>query len=119
MVSNPCIYVSKGKEPLMIGIYVDDILIAGKNERKINKIKAALSARVYVKDLGELKHFLGVNVAQNHENGTIWIGQPVYIESVLKKFGTLENCKLIATPVDARHIAILKIVNMLMYPSTN
>ena len=99
VVSDPCIYVSKEKEPLMIGIYVDDILFAGKNERKINEIKTALSAKFDVKDLGELRYFLGVNVVQNHENGTTWIGQPVYTESVLKKFG-MENCKSIATPVD-------------------
>ena len=73
-VSDPCIYVTKGPEPFIIGIYVDDILLAGKSEKQICEVKSALAERFDVKDLGELNHFLGVKIVQNHKTGTIWIG---------------------------------------------
>ena len=52
-----------------------------------------------MKDLGELNHFFGVKIVQNHGAGTVWIGQPTYTKAILQKFG-LENCKPLTTPVD-------------------
>ena len=43
---------------------------------------------------------------QNLETGKIWIGQSLYAQTVLKKFG-LEKCKPAATPV-ATGIKLLK-----------
>lgn len=50
-----------------------------------------------MKDLGEAKHFLGLEIHQD-ENG-IKITQENYIKRTLKKFG-MENCKPIGTPAD-------------------
>ena len=72
--SDHCIYIAKGGEPFIIGIYVDDILLAGKNDKRISEVKLALAERFDVKDLGELNYFLGVKIVQNHRAGTIWIG---------------------------------------------
>ena len=51
--------------------------------------------------MGELHHFLGVKVVQNHKTGRVWIGQQSYTEgiNILKKFG-MEDGKNIQTPVD-------------------
>ena len=98
--SDPCLYIAKDGEPFLIGIYVDDILLAGRSEKRLAKVKSDLSEKFDVKDLGELNHFLGVKIVQNHSAGTIWIGQPTYTEEVLKKFG-MENCKPVATPAEA------------------
>ena len=46
--------------------------------------------------MGELHHFLGVGVQQPEEG--IWIGQPAYIQTLVKKFG-MEHCKSANTPV--------------------
>ena len=80
--SDHCIYIAKGGEPFIIGIYVDDILQAGKNDKQISEVKLALAERFDVKDLGELNYFLGVKIVQNHRAGTIWIGQLTYTEEV-------------------------------------
>ena len=48
-----------------------------------------------VKDLGELKYFLGVNVIQNRHKGNLWLGQQTYTE----KFG-FDNAKSISSAVD-------------------
>ena len=99
-ISDPCMYVSKDQEPFIIGVYVDDILLAGRSNKQINEVKLALAENFNVKDLGELSYFLGVKVVQNCKAGTIWIGQPIYTEGILKKYG-MEHCKPVTTPADA------------------
>ncbi|KAK3719576.1 hypothetical protein QZH41_006798 [Actinostola sp. cb2023] len=96
--SDPCIYVSdEDANPFIIAVYVDDIVLAGPSDEKIAEVKQNISERFEVKDMGELKYFLGVQVIQ--EDGKVWIGQPTYTENILKKFG-MENCKPVSTPVD-------------------
>ena len=36
--SDPCIYVYTDQEPFVIGIYVDDILLAGRCKNQINEL---------------------------------------------------------------------------------
>ena len=105
-VSDPCIYKAVSEDDFIIGIYVDDILLAGKSQERMKEVKSILSKMFEVKDLGELNYFLGVKVVQNHKDGTIWIGQPTFTESVLKKSG-MDNCKSLTTPVDTG----IKLVN--------
>jgi len=71
--NDPCIYTSTEGELSIIGVYVDDFVITGESSEKIEEIKVALSQKFDVKDLGELHYFLGVQVNQDHENGTVWI----------------------------------------------
>ena len=96
--SDPCIYISTTDSLLILAVYVDDILLAGKSQTRITQVKTELGKSFRVKDLGELHYFLGVNVKQNSDGGNIWIGQPSYTQEVLKKF-RLEHCKPAATPV--------------------
>ena len=56
--SDPCIYIAKSGDPFIIGIYVDDILLAGKSDKRISEVKLALAERFDVKDLGELNYFV-------------------------------------------------------------
>ena len=70
--SDPCIYIAKSGEPFIIGIYVDDILLDSKTDKRISEVKIALAERFDVKDLGELNYFLGVKMVHNHRAGTIW-----------------------------------------------
>ena len=96
--SDPCIYTSKKDGLFIIAIYVDDILLAAKSEKKIAQVKCDLAKRFQLKDMGELHYFLGVNIKQNSETGKTWIGQPEYTKAMLKKFG-MENCKPANTPI--------------------
>ena len=61
-------------------MHVDDLLLA-RNAR-MEKVKRALCGCLDMKDLGELHYFLGVRMIQNHEKGSIWIGQQVYFENL-------------------------------------
>ena len=98
--SDLCIYFWKnGKDTMFIGAYVDDIILAAKNEKQLKQVKEKLSNKFDSKDLGELKYFLGVKIEQNKEAGSIWIGQPAYIENRLKRLG-IQDSKPTSTPAD-------------------
>ena len=81
----------------VIGGYVDDIALAGKSDQKMAEVKSALSQRFDMKDLGILHQFLGVEVVSNPSTGEIWVGQSLYTERVLERFG-MENSKPIDIP---------------------
>ena len=98
--SDPCIYYQKtGQDMMFIGIYVDDIILAARNEKQLKQVKEKLSTKFDIKDLGELKYFLGMKVEQSKENGSIWIGQPAYTENLLKRLG-MQDSKPSHTPVE-------------------
>ena len=97
--SDPCLYVASEGEKFIIAVYVDDIVLAGKSDKRMAEVKETLAKQFEVKDLGELHHFLGMKVIQDQESGEVWIGQPAYAKSILQKFD-MENAKTVNTPVD-------------------
>lgn len=97
--SDPCLYIGSEGELFIIAVYVDDILLACKNDVLLKKVKKDLASCFDVKDMGELKYFLGMKVVQQPEKGSVWIGQPAYVDNILEKFG-LGNAKEVSTPAD-------------------
>jgi len=55
--SDPCLYTTSEVEMFIIAVYVDDILLAGKSDKRIAKIKEALSKQFEVKDMGKIHYF--------------------------------------------------------------
>ena len=96
---DPCIYTATKGESCLIGVYVDDFVVAAETSRRIDQVKQSLSKRFDVKDLGDLNYFLGVQVVQDREKGTCWIGQPTFTKNTLKKYN-MEEAKPIKTPVN-------------------
>ena len=83
----------------LIGVYVDDMVLATKNEKKLKEIKQAIAKHFGIKYMGTIHFFLGMKVVQNDKTNDVWISQPAYTEALLKKFG-MENAKPVKTPVD-------------------
>jgi transposase InsO family protein len=99
--SDPCIYYrNAGGDMFCLGVYVDDIILAGSSDDRIKEVKDTLSQKFEIKDMGKLHHFLGISVVQDENRKTVWIGQPAYIENLLRKF-EMEHCKPVSTPVNA------------------
>ena len=88
----------QGEKLAIVLVYVDDLIITGDNVYEIQRTKANLSTRFKMKELGELKHFLGLEVERNKVG--IFMCQQKYATDLLKKYGMLE-CKAIATPMEA------------------
>ena len=47
---------------VIILIYVDDLIIGGDSMVKISKLKKNLEMQFQMKDLGELRYFLGIEM---------------------------------------------------------
>jgi hypothetical protein len=96
-----CVY-QRNKEGsiLTVAIYVDDLLILGSNLNSVNDLKAELSKRFEMKDLGEAHYCLGIEIARDRRKGSIKISQEKYVENILKRFH-MSDCKPIGTPLDA------------------
>lgn len=85
-----CLYI---KEDTSILIFVDDILLVGKDELIVKNLIKEFKA----KDLGEIKQFLGMSI--NRTEKEIKITQTEMIENLLEKFG-LKDCKGKSTPME-------------------
>ncbi|KAK9185737.1 hypothetical protein WN943_026096 [Citrus x changshan-huyou] len=88
---------ANGERIAIVLVYVDDLIITGDDVEEIFRTKENLSVRFQMKELGQLKHFLGLEVDQTKEG--IFLCQQKYAKDLLKKFGMLE-CKPISTPME-------------------
>ena len=78
-------------------VYVDDIVITGNNEGEIQKLKGFLAKEFEVKDLGNLRYFLGMEVARSKKG--ISVSQRKYVLDLLEETG-MSDCKPAETPMD-------------------
>src|SRR5205814_9716278 len=97
--SDHCVYVHPVTK-IIIAIWVDDLIIAGKNTKDIEELKHQLRKEFEMKDMGELKYFLGIQVLRDREHRQIHINQNGYVNSILERFGLLE-CNPVSTPIAA------------------
>lgn len=62
--SNYSLITKKTKDAFIaLLVYVDDILIASDNKVVVEELKVMLDQKFKLKDLGELKYFLGLELA--------------------------------------------------------
>lgn len=95
-----CIYYqANSKKMLMLAIYVDDVIIFANDIKTIIDIKAALSAKFKMKDMGQASSILGMRIRRDEKARTIKIDQSQYIAEVLARFG-MDQCNGISTPID-------------------
>ncbi|RVX11393.1 Retrovirus-related Pol polyprotein from transposon RE1 [Vitis vinifera] len=78
-------------------VYVNDIVITGSDQDGIQKLKQHLFTHFQTKDLGKLKYFLGIEIAQS-SSGVV-LSQRKYALDILEETGMLD-CKPVDTPID-------------------
>ena len=93
------VFISTNKQ-LFIAIYVDDLLLFGADEAQINVLKQELSSRFRMTDLGDVSHYLGMEVRRDREMGTLMLLQTAYLKVVLERFG-MSDCNPSSTPMDS------------------
>ena len=79
---------------VLITIYVDDLIIVGDSET--HHVKGLLKQEFEMKDLGELRYFLGIEVIRTAAG--IWLSQRQYALDMLSKYG-MGDCKPISMPL--------------------
>jgi len=84
---------------LLLAVYVDDLIITGKELKDINNFKESMRKRFQMTDMGETSYFLGVEIERNRREGTLKISQQKYAKQVLESFG-MQDSNPVSTPVD-------------------
>ncbi|WMV33531.1 hypothetical protein MTR67_026916 [Solanum verrucosum] len=79
---------------ILLVMYVDDIVITGSDYVEISSLKSFLHTRLHMKDLGQLKYFLGLEVNRNKKG--VLLSQRKYILDLLAETG-----KMAAKPCNA------------------
>ncbi|XP_016195996.1 uncharacterized protein LOC107637059 [Arachis ipaensis] len=81
----------------VILVYVDDLVLSGDDLGEINRIKHYLHDLYKIKDLGELKYFLGMKIARSRKG--IAVCQRKHCLDLLQDYGMLD-AKPASTPMD-------------------
>lgn len=128
--TDPCLYIysADGKDCFSIQ-HVDDLLFAAIDESTIDMLTARIAADFELKNLGKLKHFLGIDVQTTLEGG-FQISQRGYIEKIAAELSLLD-AKPSKFPLDPGYYKITdenflnnnteyrKIIGMLLYAAVN
>lgn len=89
----------RGKEKLIVGVYMDDLIVTGARVCDIRAFKEEMAARFQMSDLGALSYYLGIEVKQGKEEVTL--RQRAYAQKLLEQAG-MADCKAMATPMEER-----------------
>lgn len=81
---------------MILSVYVDDIILTGDDRSGIVQVKKNLSSVFDVKDLGDLKYFLGIEVARSRHG--ISLSQRKYSLNLLRDTG-MTGCRPASTPM--------------------
>ncbi|GMF41846.1 unnamed protein product [Phytophthora lilii] len=77
-VADPCVYVRvSSTEYSIVVIYVDDLMLFSKCKDQIDGIKQALKTALSIKELGELKYCLGIDIHRMRDDRVIVMNQRV------------------------------------------
>ncbi|KAL1206311.1 Retrovirus-related Pol polyprotein from transposon RE2 [Cardamine amara subsp. amara] len=82
---------------IVVLVYVDDLIISGNDQAGIQETKFFLKSVFDIKDLGELKYFLGIEICRSPEG--LFLSQRKYSLELLKETGKLGS-KPAKTPLE-------------------
>ena len=99
-----CVYVKNTERGfVIICLYVDDILIMGRNNEVIKTTKEIFNNKFEMKELGVADVILGIKISKTSDG--LILSQSHYIEKILKKFKQNDSSPM-RTPIDVNlHIS--------------
>ena len=86
-----------GDSLLLLGVYVDDLIICGPDSNKIAEFKQQMSRTFSMSDLGLLSYYLGMEVKQ--KPGEILLCQKAYATKIIEQCG-MTGCNAVDTPLE-------------------
>ena len=96
-IKDPSLFIyAKGKNIILLLLYVDDMLLTGNCTDLLQKLLADLNNQFRMKDLGKMHYFLGIQ-AIFHESG-LFLSQERYARDLLAVAG-MTDCALVNTPL--------------------
>lgn len=92
------LFVSSDKT-LFIAVYVDDLLLFGADgDPRIDNVMQNLRDRFKMTDLGDVSHYLGMEVDVDLNKKTITLRQTTYLKKILERYG-MSNCRPAKIPI--------------------
>ena len=92
------LFVSTDKT-VFIAVYVDDLLLFGaENEPRIDEVMQNLRDRFKMTDLGDVSHYLEMEVDANLREKTITLRQSTYLRKILERYG-MGDCRPVKIPI--------------------
>jgi hypothetical protein len=88
-----------GGNTLLVGVYVDDLVITGTKDAEVTTFKEEMNATFQMSDLGLLSFYLGIEVHQGDSG--ITLRQSAYAKHVVELAG-LTDCNTVLTPMEER-----------------
>lgn len=98
----------------LVLVYVDDLLIAGNCLDEMAHLKKLLHTSFHMKDLGELRYFLGLEVERSHAG--FFISQRKYTLDQLRQYNMME-AKPLQLPMDPNLKLISELGDVLPSPT--
>jgi hypothetical protein len=98
-IEDNCVYAKfKNRKYIFLILYVDDILLASSDVSLLLETKSFLSSYFDMKDLGEARFILEIEIHRDRVKGVLGLSQKIYIEKVLKKF-IMHKCSASPAPI--------------------
>jgi len=72
---------------IFILVYVDDLIVGGEKLTEVEAFKRSVSAKFEVRDMGEVRDFIGMKVMRNRAAKTLTLSNPGHTETLLEAFG--------------------------------
>ncbi|KAL0560149.1 hypothetical protein IC582_000543 [Cucumis melo] len=95
-----CVYwkLSQKGTYIYLLLYLDDMILVSKDYAQICELKKQLSNEFEMKDLGELKRILGMDVKRDRDKCLLTISQENYVIKLLEKYN-MSGSKTVSTPL--------------------
>jgi hypothetical protein len=88
-----------GASRLIVGVYVDDLIITGASSKEIKAFKQEMQRVFRMSDLGLLSYYLGIEVTQSPAG--ISLCQAAYAKKLLERSG-MSSCNPTLAPMETR-----------------
>ncbi|CAI7876190.1 unnamed protein product, partial [Closterium sp. NIES-54] len=100
--ADPSLFVRRGSTPFFVLVYVDDLVFATADRVALADVKLELQKRHTCTDLGELRHYLGLQITRVRAARTITLSQSHMVQQVLQRF-ELQHSTIQRTPLPVDH----------------
>jgi hypothetical protein len=98
-----CLYLVRWENEkfILVLLFVDDLALASNSREMLDEFKKSLMEKFEMKDLGELRWFLGMRITRDRGRRTLGIDQSQYIDKMLANYQTPNRTAW--TPVETGH----------------
>lgn len=94
---DPTVFILKEEAPkFLVCVYIDDIIIVSPSETEIQCLLTTIGREFPIRDLGDLRYFLGIQVSQ--VQARLHLTQTQYLVNLLRSLD-MENLKPVVTPM--------------------